>query len=204
MASQTPTPPAGPTPAEIAAHLAAAITLIDGFLTRVGLDPATITDPQGWRHFSVGSARGRAGAVVINGVPFLRIEAPVMSLPSDRELILPLMRELLELNHSLPSSGALSIQNETVHALLMWPAAGLREADVAHCMQSVIGLADWADDRLIATYGGTTTPRIPPDEPLPRVVPPMQRPPGSPPEEPGQGLYARLGMPGFRPPDSES
>jgi hypothetical protein len=61
---------------------------IDDFMRKVGWNPAAQTDEHGWRWFEVGSALGRAGVLDSDDNVLTVIEAKVIPLPSDKELIL--------------------------------------------------------------------------------------------------------------------
>ncbi|MCL4298467.1 MAG: hypothetical protein KJ077_22210 [Anaerolineae bacterium] len=134
---------------------------IDAFMRDVGYtDPAARTDEQGWRWFQMGSAEGRAGVLESDeGELFLRAEAVVMPLPSDKELILPLMRELLELNLVMASVERLGIKNETVFVSVTRSIMELQRGDFAKFIHSVMATADHLDDILIKKYGGTNRKR---------------------------------------------
>lgn len=133
---------------------------IDDFMRKVGYaDPAVRTDEEGWRWFALGSAEGRAGVIEKDGELFLRVEALIMGLPSDKELILPLMRELLEINMSIADPGRVGIRDEAVFATITRPVPELRPDDFAKCIHSVMVIADSMDDDLIAKYGGTSKKR---------------------------------------------
>jgi hypothetical protein len=160
-APQPPPPPPAPTLAQIKQ---AAEAQIDEFMKKVGItDPATQTDEHGWRFFGLGSAKGRASVVESEGELFLRIEAPVMPLPSDKELIVPLMRDLLELNLKIASAGRVGISDEMVFVAVTRPVMELHSEDVARCIQSVMSIADGIDDALLEKYGGTAKKRILPE-----------------------------------------
>jgi len=160
--------PAPQKPAEIPndSQLKSAVEAqIDGFLIKVGYtDPTTVTDEHGWRFFQLGSANGRAGVVKSEEDLFLRVEASVMPLPSDKDLILPLMREVLELNLTIPSEGKIGIMDETVFVAVTRRIEELHEDDVALCIHSVMSIADSIDDILIKKYGGTSKKRNKPNK----------------------------------------
>ncbi len=133
---------------------------IDAFMVKVGYNPPDRTDEAGWRYFTLGSAEGRAGAIEVEGNIFLRVEALVIPMPSDKELILPLMRELLALNVSLSGPVRLGIKDDQVYAALLYPVKALHDDDYATMIHWTMTLADQMDDGLIKKYGGTTIPRV--------------------------------------------
>lgn len=139
----------------------AAEAQIDAFMREVGIsDPAAMTDEQGWRHLQLGSAGGRVGVLESEaGELFFRAEALVMELPSDRELILPLMRELLEINLLMIGVERLGIKNEAVFVAVTRPIMELKKNDFANFIHSVMMTADNLDDQLLKKYGGTSRKR---------------------------------------------
>jgi hypothetical protein len=137
-----------------------ALGFIDTFLRGVGIkDPATLTDEQGWRYIQLGSAEGRAGVSREDDNAFLQAEARVMQMPSDKDLILALMRQLLELNLTFVGPVRLGIREDIVFAALQYPVDSLTEDLVGRCIHSVMTLADGIDDMLGKKYGGTSLPR---------------------------------------------
>jgi hypothetical protein len=133
---------------------------IDTFLRKVGYQNlAERTDEAGWRYFDFGSAEGRAGAIALEGEVYLRVEAMIMDLPSDGDLILPLTRELLETNFGLPLPGRVSIGHEKVWAEVMSRVTDVHADQVASSIHSTMSFADNIEDRLIKKYGGTSKKR---------------------------------------------
>ncbi len=133
---------------------------IDAFMVKVGYNPPDRTDEAGWRYFTLGSAEGRAGAIEVEGNIFLRVEALVMPMPSDKELILPLMRELLTLNVSMSGPARLGIKDDQVYTALLYPVKALHDDDYATMIHWTMTLADQLDDGLIKKYGGTAVQRV--------------------------------------------
>ena len=133
---------------------------IDAFLLKVGYkDIAERTDEHGWRYISLGSATGRAGAVVAGDQVLLRIEAPIMPLPSDKDLILPLLRELMELNLSIAGECRIGLIQEKIFAVITYPAHAMEETEIYRCIHTVMKTADDLDDLLEQKYGGTSKKR---------------------------------------------
>ena len=152
---------------------------IDDFLREIGLsDPRAVTDAEGWRTIRLGSTTGRAGVVTTEDGIYLRVEAAVMPLPSDRELILPLLRELAETNTGLVGPARLCLWEELVLVVTTYPMAALHEGAVGEAIMSVLALADKLDGRLEARYGGTTKPRTPSQAEQPMPPDPPVAPPG--------------------------
>jgi hypothetical protein len=166
-AAGVPQPSPGLPPERLAQVKKAAEAQIDEFMRQLGYkNPLEQTDEHGWRYLQVGSAEGRAGITESDGELFLRVEAKVMpNLPSDKELIVPLMRELLELNMDLSGSLRLGIRDEGVFATSTRPLMELRSNDFVQSVYSVMELADTLDDTLIQKYGGTAKRRAEPSAP---------------------------------------
>ena len=138
----------------------AAEAQIDNFLRQVGItDPAAATDPEGRRYFSRGPVEGRVYVTESDADLFLRTEAVVMQLPSDKELLLPLMRELLEFNAHVSGLARLGIERDWIFASSIQPVLELRGDDFAQIINAVMQLAGERFDKLIEKYGGTTKPR---------------------------------------------
>ncbi len=133
---------------------------IDAFMVKVGYNPLDRTDEAGWRYFNLGSVEGRAGAIEVEGNIFLRVETLIMPMPSDKELILPLMRELLELNASMSGPARLGIKDDRVYTALLYPVKALHDDDYASMIHWTMTLADQLDDGLIKKYGGTALQRL--------------------------------------------
>jgi hypothetical protein len=164
--------PAGPTPEELKAFRAEAEAKIDAFMKQVGYNPPDRTDETGWRYFTLGSADGRAAIVQMENDLYLRVEALVMGMPSDKDLILPLMRELLNFNIDLSGPTRLGIDGDNVYAALLYPVKALADEDYANMIHWTMSLADRLDDDLIKKYGGTSKTRG--EEPQ---SPPQPQPP---------------------------
>jgi hypothetical protein len=95
----------------------------------------------------------------------LAVHAPIMRLPSDKDLILPLMRELLEMNAGMPGLAHLGIMGEAVIVSSTQPVVDLDPDDFEPCIYRVMKLADDLDDMLKAKYGGTAKKRVAPAKP---------------------------------------
>lgn len=123
--------------------------LIDAVLTSYGLDPEESTDLFGWRHLSLGSARGQVGVVKrLPEVHYLVVLAPVLELPGDVQQLSGFYKLLLELNHDRTLSTRFSIQDGVVYVGLARPIRGLDEFEVDEAIRAVMTVADGYDDRL--------------------------------------------------------
>jgi len=152
----------GPSADELKAMKQDAEAHIDAFMKQVGYNPPDRTDEAGWRYFTLGSADGRAGIVQLDNSLFLRVEALVMAMPSDKDLILPLMRELLNINIELSGPVRLGIEGDNVYATLLFPVKGLTDEQYPDLIHWTMSLADQVDDGMIKKYGGTTKTRADP------------------------------------------
>ena len=164
--------PAGPTPEELKALQIEAEAKIDAFMKQVGYNPPDRTDETGWRYFTLGSADGRAGIVQMGTELFLRVEAMIMPMPSDKDLILPLMRELLNINIDLSGPTRLGIEGDNIYASLLYPVKALADEDYSNMIHWTMSLADRLDDDLIKKYGGTSKTRGGEPEPPPPAAAP--------------------------------
>jgi hypothetical protein len=134
---------------------------IDQFLKAVGAqDPTQLTDDHGWRHLTLESASGIAGISESEGELYLHVEAIIMPLPSDRDLIQALMREALELNCTLPGGTRLGIRGTQLVASATESMRNLLPPDgYGTVIHRVMALANAIDDGLKQKYGGTTRTR---------------------------------------------
>jgi hypothetical protein len=132
-------------PAKLKRSKRAAELQIDKFMKRVGYtNPSERTDDRGWRWFEFGSMKGRAAIVQSesDGELYLRAESLVMELPSDQEMVTPLMRELLEANMTFAGAARLGISGEGVFVCASIPVAELGDDDVPSHIHSVMAIAE--------------------------------------------------------------
>ena len=139
----------------------AAESVIDGFMKAVGYDdPSERADEHGWRHLQLESAEGVAGITESEGELYLHVEAVVMPLPSDGDLIQPLMREALEFNCKLPGICSLGIRGTRLVASATENLRKLESAEaLADCIHTVMALANTIDDEWQKKYAGSTRKR---------------------------------------------
>jgi hypothetical protein len=76
--------------------------------------------------------------------------------PSDQDLMVPLMRELLELNARLAESVRLCIAGDAALVMAHRRLTDLSEKDVRESIEAVMALADGLDDGFAAKYSGTS------------------------------------------------
>jgi hypothetical protein len=133
---------------------------IDNFLKKVGYtDPKAITDENGIRHFEKGSVQGFALVEANKTELFFHVRSLIMDIPSDKELIVPLYRSLLELNLSLFGPVRIGIMNNRIFAGVSYPAEMLIENDVERFIFWLMNTADDIDEKLLGRYGGTAKKR---------------------------------------------
>jgi hypothetical protein len=132
---------------------------LDAFLRSVGLEPASLTDERGLRSFGIGSVRGRAGVLEAGDRLLLWAEAELCELPADGDMIVPLMRELLERNAVIAPSH-FAIRNELV---VLTVARDLADGipDAGTLINQLMAQADALDEGLLQRYGGTARRRTP-------------------------------------------
>ncbi|NLC58388.1 MAG: YbjN domain-containing protein [Armatimonadetes bacterium] len=149
------------TPEERLALREQSIRAINEGMACLGMgDPAALQDENGFFHFPCGSIQCTLGLIAVEERDLLLVYAPIMDLPSDRDLILPLYRLLLELNNRFELSIAkFGLHGDTVFLSAMRPLEGLDPAEVEDIVCWVSRLADEVDERLLSEFGGTSRQR---------------------------------------------
>ena len=133
---------------------------IDDFLRQVGIkDPSECTSPQGWRELQYDSAEGFAFVQDEDGNVTFRVIAQIMPLPSDKELIVPLMRDLLEYNSLLLGASRFSIDGGSVYASAGQLVESIKDEAYADYINGVLIMAHTFTDDLMKWYGGTSRKR---------------------------------------------
>jgi len=134
---------------------------IESYLTAKGVPrPVKVHEDDGWHFLILGSARGRVGFVEEAGDLYLHVDALLLDkLPSDQDLMLALMRELLELNASLPDAIRLVIANEMVFVMASRRLTDLSKSEVQESIESVMAIADALDNTFIEKYARTSRQR---------------------------------------------
>lgn len=131
--------------------------IMDGMKRLGASNPTSLQDENGFLHFPVGSIQCTLGIVTLEERDLFLVYAPIMDLPSDRDLILPLYRLLLELNNRFELSIAkFGLHGDTIFLSAMRPVDGLDPTEVEDMVRWVSGLADDIDDRLLVEFGGTS------------------------------------------------
>lgn len=133
---------------------------IDAYIRHMGIaNPERITDEDGWRYLRRGSALISIGTVVLDSSVALNAHCKIMDLPSDKDIILPLMRELLEMNATLPNEARFAISNNSVIISVVKMIISDCENLIPLCLDIISYFADEYDDYLIEKYGGTSRSR---------------------------------------------
>lgn len=133
---------------------------IDNFMRGIGIsNPRQFTNENGWRVLKRGSALIFVGVTIDDDIVSLRAFSKIMDLPSDKELILPLMRELLEINTVLPNECRFAISNNSVIATTSKWINDYDESLIPLCLHVISRIADDYDDYFIEKYGGTSKSR---------------------------------------------
>ena len=119
--------------------------------------PEKVHEEDGWHYLLLGSALGRVGSIESDGDLYLHADAVVMKkLPSDQDLMVPLMRGLLELNARLAESVRLCIAGDAVLVMAHRRLTDLSEKDVRESIEAVMAPADGLDDSFAARNSGTS------------------------------------------------
>lgn len=115
---------------------------IDEFMKKVGyVNPGERTDADGWRWFDFGGVKGRAGITGSNEDMFLRAEAHAMDLPSDKDRMLTVLRDLMEANMNLAGPARLGIFGESVFVAATMPFIKLTANAAQAHIQPVMEIA---------------------------------------------------------------
>jgi hypothetical protein len=136
--------------------------LVEATIRKLGLDPAAVLAPA---HQSDTQAawtlkRGSASVLVMvihraqEKSAYLRIAAPVVSLPADANQHMPLFKYVLELNAAGLANAAFGLTGDKIIAVSERPAQGLGAEEVEQCVRHLAAVADTFDDRLAKQFGG--------------------------------------------------
>lgn len=137
-----PQTPTAPSPAE-------AQTMINQALWNLGIDPQEATDPEGWRHLSLGTAHGLINVVEWeSGVHFLVVWSPILRAPDDPRLRAKLFETLLRLNHHDTGMARASLQDTLIVLSFVRPIHGLDLDEILDAIRMVMMAADALDEPL--------------------------------------------------------
>ena len=139
-----------------------ALDQIDLFLEEQGIDGPEIGEDD-FRYFTRESANGWAGVTESEGVLFFVVHGILMeTLPSDRDLLMPLMRDLLLRNMELPGEARFGILNEMVVLGLSVPLPDAWSFSIDQHIEEVMALADELQGEFLEKYQGTSRARLKP------------------------------------------
>jgi anti-sigma factor RsiW len=137
-------------------------SLVEAAIRKIGLDPSTArTASAGPDQAAWTLKRGSASVLVAvtarddEGVTYLRVASPIVTLPTDPGKQEPLLRKLLELNASGLANAAFGLIGDRVVVVSERPTAGLDEAEVEQMVRHLAAVADTFDDRLEREFGAT-------------------------------------------------
>jgi len=137
-----------------------AVTLVEGAIRRLGLDPAAVQlDPPGGVGRGWSLMRGSAAVAVFLRLPRegedgpqLRIVAPIVRVDPTQEVAL--YRRLLELNAQGMGPVAFGLLHDRVVVVAERRSADLESAELEHLVQRVGAVGDHYDDQLVTRFGG--------------------------------------------------
>jgi hypothetical protein len=84
------------------------------------------------------------------------VGAEVMALPSDPDLVVPMLRELLELNAAARGPARLAVEGDAVWVVAVDLVALMPDADFGRCIDAVVAWASLASSLLRKKYQRTT------------------------------------------------
>jgi hypothetical protein len=146
-------------PEEVAAEFDTARKLVEGVITRLGLDPAKVRGEN--RDDLVTWSIQRGSAVILVSVAksdrgdtaSLHAISPLMTLPPE-DKHLGFFRRLLELNGQGLVNASFGILGDRVVVKSERPTAFLDAAEVEQIILHLSAVADTYDDRLVGEFGG--------------------------------------------------
>ncbi len=112
-----------------------------------------------WRVFEFADVNTRAIVDVLNDDVVLRVEAPIMRLPTDKVVAARLVRELLEFNFFCVGHARVAVAGKEVVAVAMQSATQIGKDDVPSCLRDTATLASALADGLQKKYAKARTPR---------------------------------------------
>jgi len=133
---------------------------IDEFLRQKGFkDPSELVDEKGTWHFSYGPVDGLCFLDNGDGDLIFHVAAGVIPLPSDAELVAPLMRESLESNTAIEGAARFTIVDSHVFVSVTERVSRMKDEDYGRHIDDVVGVADAWMKEFKKKYGGTTRKR---------------------------------------------
>lgn len=141
-----PVHPSSPSPSEAEA-------MVNQALWNLGVDPQEATDPEGWRHLSLGTAHGLINVIEWeSGFHFLVVWSPILRVPQDPRLRAQLFETLLQLNHHETGMARYSLKDHLVILSFVRPIHGLDLDEVLDAIRMVMMAADTLDEHLQSAF----------------------------------------------------
>lgn len=136
--------------------------LVEAAIRKIGLDPATCRASSASGGQSAWTLKRGSASVLVavtkredEGVSYLRVASPVVTLPADPARHEALFRKLLELNAAGLANAAFGLMGDRVVVVSERPVAGLDEGEVDQTVRHLAAVADTFDDRLEKDFGAT-------------------------------------------------
>jgi anti-sigma factor RsiW len=136
--------------------------LVEETIRKIGLDPGTCKASSGGESQAAWTLKRGSASVLVTvtkradeGVTYLRVAAPVVTLPADAGKHPALFRKLLELNAAGLANAAFGLIGDRVVAVSERPTAGLDAVEVDQAVRHLAAVADTFDDRLEKDFGAT-------------------------------------------------
>jgi hypothetical protein len=133
--------------------------LIEQYLRVAGFkEPSDLKDG-GAYHLDTGEVEGFATVRTLEGDLVYTVAAEVLPLPSDKDLVVPLMRELLEINSWARGPVRLAIVGDSVWAGISDLVELMPDDDFGRYISATLGLAEGLAGDLTKKYGKTSRKR---------------------------------------------
>ncbi len=140
-------------------NMRSAIKMVEKIIGELGLDPQeTRVASPGDERIAWGFMKGSAEIYVTlkqdKGENYIRVNAPVITLPTNERDQLRLYRRLLVLNAGVVVGAAFGITDERVIMVTERSTIDLDESEVRDMIKRVGHYADFYDDALVSEFGG--------------------------------------------------
>jgi|GEM_PF-2965712 len=133
--------------------VAEAQAMINQAVAGLGINPIEATDPEGWRHLSLGVAHGMVNVFEWQpGLHFLVIWSPIVKIPEDQRLRAELYETVLKLNNHETGIGRCSLMSDGVVISYVRPIHALDMDEVDDAIRMVMVTADRLKEKLIPAY----------------------------------------------------
>lgn len=133
--------------------------LIEEYLRDVGFKAPSDLKDGGAYHLDTGEVGGFAAVRVLDGNLVFTVAAEVLPLPSDKDLVVPLMRELLEINSWARGPVRLAIVGDSVWAGISDLVELMPDEDFGRYVAATLGMAEGLAGELTKKYGKTSRKR---------------------------------------------